>query len=140
MAYAVIADMEGRLPVAVLEKLTADTQAGATYNAQINTALTRASARVDAYASVRYDTPLVSSDLIKGITLDIAVWHLQKERGTIREADQKAYDEAIKFLKDLAAVKAGLDVPAGEDPQTTSEESKVTTQDRVFSDTKMSGF
>ena len=137
MAYATISDMEGRLDASVLEKLTGASQA---YNDQINAALDYASATVDSYAGSRFDLPLQTSTQVKHLVLDLAVWHLEKEKGTVREADQRAYDEVLRFLRDLASGRATLDQPSGASAQTASSEPKVTEKARVMSDANLEGF
>ena len=140
MAYATISDMEGRLAVAVLEQLTGATQGQVAYDAQINAAIEEGSATIDAYAGTRFDLPLQTSAKVKHLTLDLVVWSLEKERGTIRESDQKAYDEALRFIRDVAAGRATLDQPSGASAQTASSESQATTPARVFSDNHLEGF
>ncbi len=140
MAYATIADMEKRLAVTVLVQLTGGAQGSAAYNDAINAELEQASAIVDSYAGTRFDLPLQTSTRVKQLVTDIGAYELEKNKATVRETDRAAYEDAIRFLRDLAAGKATLDQPAGATAQTGSLEPKVTTKARVMSDEHLSGF
>ena len=140
MAYATIADMEKRLAVSVLVQLTGDSQGGAAYNTAINEELDQASAVVDSYAATRFDTPLQDSTRVRQLVTDIGAYELEKNKGTVRETDRAAYEDAIRFLRDLAAGKATLDQPSGAPAQTGSLEPKVTTKERIMSDDHLSGY
>lgn len=140
MPYATIADMERRLPVTNLVQLTGAAQASGAYNAAITEALTWASGRIDSYAGARYSLPLQPSEQIEKMTVDFAAYFLQQNRGTIRDGEQKASDNAMAFLKDLAKGLAALDQPAGSEPQTTSAETLKDEDPKVFSDDNLSHF
>ena len=140
MAYATIADMEQRLDPVALGQLTKQVVSSAEYNAAINAELEQASAVVDSYAGARYTLPLETSVRVTQITVDITAYELEKNRATVRETDRQAYEDAMKFLRDLSAGRAVLDQPAGADPQTTSAAVKVTDKTRAFSDTNLEGY
>jgi phage gp36-like protein len=140
MAYATISDMERRLPAASLAQLTGAAQGAPEYDAAINEALAWASGRVDSYAGARYTLPLQPSEQIEKMTVDFAAYFLEQNRGTIREGEQKAYDDAMAFLKDLAKGLATLDQPAGEEPQATSAETLADDTEGKFSDDNLSHF
>jgi len=132
--------MERRLPVANLVQLTGAAQGSGAYNAAITEALTWASGRVDSYAGARYTLPLQASEQVEKMTVDFAAYYLEQNRGTIRDGEQKAYDDSMAFLKDLAKGLAALDQPAGEEPQQTSAETLEDETERVFSDDKLADF
>lgn len=140
MAYATIADMERRLPVLALVSLTGAAQGQPAYNAAIDEALTWASGRIDSYAGARYKLPLQTSEQVEKLTVDLAAYFLEQKQGTIRDGEQKAYDDAIAFLKDLARGLATLDQPSGEDPQQTSADVLQDEDPKIFSDENLSGF
>ncbi len=115
MAYAVIADLVPlRLTQAELVQLTDDANTGQVNEATVNAALEEASGRVDSYCRSRYVTPLQVGDDVKGMTLDIAVYLLfsRRRNAKLSETVRTRYEDAITFLKDIAAGRASLDQPA----------------------------
>lgn len=103
-----------------LTELTVDVPSGnpatdaATTASITSAALEEASGRVESYCRARYVMPLQQSDDVKSLTLDIAVYLLLSRRRNTRigETVQQRFDQAIGFLKDIAAAKASLDQPA----------------------------
>jgi phage gp36-like protein len=142
MAYAVQADLSPRrLTNSELIQLTDDTNSGAV-NAQIVTdCLTEASATIDSYCRQRYQIPLQQSDQVKGLCLDITEYLLFSRRRKMPDTVKQRYQDAINFLKDVGAGKAGLDQPAAAQPQTAATPGVVSTQipDR-FSDNNLQGW
>jgi phage gp36-like protein len=115
VAYAVIADLVPlRLTQAELVQLTDDANTGQVNEATVNAALEEASGRVDSYCRSRYVTPLQVGDDVKGMTLDIAVYLLfsRRRNAKLSETVRTRYEDAITFLKDIAAGRASLDQPA----------------------------
>jgi len=45
---------------------------------------------------------------VKSLTLDLAIFELEKRKRTVRDATQTAYDAAVRFLRDLSAGKVSL--------------------------------
>ncbi len=150
MPYATQDDLVPlRMTLADLVELTDDTEsddeagAGEVNTATIDAALTEASARVDSYCRQRYTTPLQPSDTIKGITLDITQYLLFTRRRTTKpnETVGQRYDQAIAFLKDVAAGKASLDQPASAaEPQQGSGDATVTRRRQAFSHRNLGGW
>jgi phage gp36-like protein len=140
MAYATIADLERRLPQALLAQITGETAGSGPYNTALTEALTWASGQVDAYAGTRFSLPLQPSEQIEKLTVDIAAYSLEETRNVIRESEEKAYDRAMAFLKDLSKGLATLDQPSGEEPQATSAETLKDEDEKVFSDDNLSNF
>ena len=141
MAYATQADLLDQITTAELVKLTDDAKTGAVDDAKVTAALDAASATVDAYAGARYTLPLQTSEKIKQLTIDLAIYQLEKRRRRIREATQSARDDAVSFLRDLARGKAVLDQPAGETAQATEMDVKSSEDaDRFTSDENLKGF
>jgi phage gp36-like protein len=142
MAYATQDDLvPRRLTEQTLGQLTDDSGKD-TINADVVTqVLTEASATVDSYVRLRYAVPLQPSEQIKGLTLDIAVYLLYSRRDRISVAVQTRYDNAIQFLRDVGAGKAGLDQPTGAADQ-TSGGPVVTNQNKCekFSDHNLRDF
>ncbi len=140
MAYATIADMEKRLAQPLLQQLAGQPAGSTGYNDAINEKLDAAAAVIDSYAGQRYDLPLQTSEMVQQLSVDIAAYLLERDRGTIRDSERDSYNDALRFLRDLAAGKATLDQPTGATAQTGSGEPKATDKTRVFSDTNLSGF
>jgi phage gp36-like protein len=143
MAYATKADlMPRRLSNAELIQLTDDSSSGKINDAVVDAELTEASAKVDSYCRQRYQVPLQASDQIKGLTLDIASYLLFLRKRRVPEEIRQAFDDAIAFLKDVAAGKASLDQPVGAAAQepATSAGVKATEVPERFSDDNLKGF
>ena len=141
--YASIADVEGRIPVVDIQQaLGGALQGSPEYDAGVTRALTAASAIVDSYAGVQYALPLAPAERLEQLTVDLAVYELRKRRGVVSEQERTDYEDAIAFLKDLAAGKAKLDQPAGEDPQTAGGGAvlKRDDEDYVFRKDTLEGF
>jgi phage virion morphogenesis protein len=71
---------------------------------------------------------------VKGLTLDIGVYKLFLRRRRVTADIEKAYENAIAFLRDVAAGKAGLDQPVGATPQSGSGNVVATDVEEKFSD------
>jgi phage gp36-like protein len=141
MLYAVQADLSPRrISNAELIQLTDDTNSGAV-NAQLVTdILDEASAMVDSYSRNRYTVPLQASSQVKGITLTIAEYLLYLRRKRMKPDVRQAYEDAVAFLKDVSAGKAGLDQPVTAAPQSGSGDVLVTAKTERFGDGNLSGF
>jgi phage gp36-like protein len=146
MAYAVQSDLVPlRLTQAELVQLTDDTNSGQANAAIVSAALEEASGRVDSYCRGRYATPLQVGDDVKGMTLDIAVYLLFSRRRNAKMAEtiRQRYEDAIAFLKDVAAAKASLDQPASQAiPQASTAGPQISERDchLRFSDREIKGY
>jgi phage gp36-like protein len=151
MAYAAQSDLVPlRLTAAELTQLTLDVSSGnpatdaATTASVASAALEEASGVVDSYCRSRYQTPLQPDDDVKGKCLDIAVWLLFSRRRNGKNGDiiRQRYEDAIAFLKDVAANRASLDQPVGNTPQTSLAGPEISDGDRhlKFSDRNIQGF
>lgn len=88
--------------------------AGVIDAAIIDTAIADADDLIDSYIVRRYDLPLARTpSRLTKVASDIARFHLYKD-GAI-ESVAEAHKEAIRFLKDVAAGRAELDI-GGEEP------------------------
>jgi phage gp36-like protein len=151
MAYATQADLVPlRMSQKDLSELTVDVPSGnpvtdAAVTATITSAaLEEASGRVDSYCRGRYATPLQASDDVVSLTLDIAQYLLFSRRRTskVTETAQQRFNQAIAFLKDIAAAKASLDQPAGDTPQSSIAGPQRSRKDRelIFREEHLDGF
>lgn len=146
MAYATQADL---VPLRMTQKdlieLTDDDNAGTINTAIVTAALEEASGRVESYCRNRYITPLQQSDDVKALTLDIAVYLLfsRRRETTVGETVQTRFDQAIAFLKDIAAAKASFDQPiTALQPQTSMGGPTISNRDKRlrFSHKNLEGF
>jgi phage gp36-like protein len=146
MAYATQADLIPlRMTTKDLTELTDDDNTGEINTTTVTAALEEASGRVESYCRMRYVTPLQQSDDVKALTLDIAVYLLfsRRRETTIGETVQQRFDQAISFLKDIAAAKASLDQPSTAlQPQVSLGGPTISKKDRHlhFSDKNIEGF
>ena len=123
MAYAAQSDLTPlRLTQAELVQLTCDDPSGEVNVAVVSAALEEASGIVDSYCRARYTTPLQADDDVKGKTIDIAMWLLFRRRRNAKNKEiiRQGYEDAIAFLKDVAAARASLDQPVGATAQSSS--------------------
>jgi phage gp36-like protein len=158
MAYAVQSDLVPlRMTQKDLNELTIDNVPGQTpidptsteglaiVAAVTSAALEEASGRVDSYCRARYVTPLQQSDDVKSLTLDIAQYLLFSRRRTTKITDtvQERFNQALAFLKDIAAAKASLDQPAtAATPQSSLAGPEYSHKDRelTFREENIKGF
>ena len=140
MAYCTQSDLLNQTTTAELVQLTDDTGSGSVDSAKVDAAINAASATIDAYAGARYTLPLETSEKVKQLCVDLAIYELEKRRRRVREVTLSARDTALNFLRDLARGRAVLDQPAGADPQSTEADIKKTAVDRKFDDTNLEGF
>lgn len=141
MAYATQADLvPRRLTSQELVELTNDAGGATVDETTVANILAEASGTVDSYCRLRYTVPLQNSEQVKALTLDIALYHLFLRRRRIPEEIRLAYDNAIAFLKDVAAGRAGLDQPTGAAAQASGGEVKKTEVEEKFSDDNLDGY
>jgi len=100
-----------RLSEKELIELTDDDGAGEVNADVVTAAIDRAGATLDSYAGTIYALPLVVSEQIKGLALDLAVYYLFARRRRVPEELQTIYDRAISFLRDVSTGKVSLDQP-----------------------------
>ncbi|MGO8759358.1 MAG: gp436 family protein [Terracidiphilus sp.] len=147
MAYAQQSDLVPvRITQTELVQLTCDDNTATVNAAVVSGVLEEASGTVDSYCRSRYVTPLQQSDMVTARTLDIAVYLLfSRRRGGLQPTElvRQRYEDAIAFLKDVAACRASLDQPASaQSPQTSMGGAEVSQRDRhlQFSDRNIEGF
>lgn len=140
MPHCTQADLLNQLTQEELIQLTDDANTGTVDTAKVDAALAAASATIDAYAGARYTLPLETSEKVKQLCVDLAIYELEKRRRRVREATLAARDAALSFLRDLARGRAVLDQPAGAQPQTSEADVKKTEQSRAFSDDNLESF
>ena len=153
MAYASQSDLcPVRLSQTELTQLTVDVPSGSpATDAQVTASITaavleEASGTVDSYCRARYVTPLQPCDMVTAKTIDIALYLLfRRRRGGLQptEVIRQSYEDAIQFLKDVAASKASLDQPATQQvPQSSTAGPQISDRDQHlrFRDHHIEGF
>src|SRR4051812_26447587 len=99
MAYAVQADLSGRVPGDLLTQLTDFDNDGITDDSVVTAALADATSKIDSYAGGRYTVPLAASDQVKNLCLDLTIWRLYTNRNRpLPQPLLDAYSAAMKFL------------------------------------------
>ncbi|HSW38567.1 MAG TPA: DUF1320 domain-containing protein [Acidobacteriota bacterium] len=137
MPYCTTSDLLARIGEAELIELTDDDSAGVLDAARVSAAIADADAEIDSYCGSRYTSPFSPVPvMIKKLSVDMAVYNLFSRRAHLAEvpkARKDRYDNAIRFLRDVAkgVVSLGADAPAeaaADLPETTRA-----ADDRIFS-------
>lgn len=113
MAYCERADIEARLPEAVLLRFTDLDQDGVEDAGVVTRAIAAASGICDSYLAVRYATPIdAPPDALRSACVALTIWKLAVGRGIDLETADKALDierkDALAWLRDVGAGKAAL--------------------------------
>ena len=141
MAYAVLTDIQEQVPADVLLRLTDDEDAGAVDADRLDAAIAWADGRIDAYVGTRYPVPLNPvPETVTGLSVDLAVYRLYSRRAAVTDDVERAYKDAIAFLRDVAAGRATL---GEDDPDGTPSEANapdITSDTRLFSRDGLEGF
>ena len=116
MPYCTVQQLEDRITSAMLGRLVPET--GDTRARVLDAYIGAASARADAYLSTRYRVPLEApSPLVTDICLNLALWQIEADRGTVSEkisaARQVPYDEALSLLSRLSSGEIKLGAGSG---------------------------
>lgn len=146
--YATEQNLEAAWGGSFLDVLTIDERTTLRDRAKITSALESASALIDSYVSRRFPLPLALADagaiLLRNVCCDLAVGSLATSADRMTDIVQKRYDQALAFLRDVAAGKA--DVPmassiGGEGANViTPNEAVIEAAPRVFTRDSMKGF
>ena len=107
--YLSIIDLRERLSETKLIQLTDFAGTGEIDSGRIDAAIAAASGIVDSYCAARYSLPLAISEQIKDTALSICIYKLHSLRQLSPDKVRLDYEDAIAFLKDVAAGKATLD-------------------------------
>ena len=133
MAHCTENDLLTLIPQKELAELTAES--GDTPDSQIVTeAVNRADAEIDAYLGSRYALPLTPvPDQVKGLSIDMALYHLYSRRSVAPQVRRQKYEAAVSFLKQVAAGEAVLEGASELLTETAQVESEFSSATRVFS-------
>lgn len=141
MAYCTQSDILKQIDEDVLIQLTDDADAGTVNTDNVDRAISRAEAEIDSYCGMRYEVPFTTvPDRVRDLAVDIAIYRLYGRRKGAPENRKNDYDDAVKFLRDVAQKKASL----GEnDPDSTPSNVNapdIESSTKIFSRDDMSGF
>jgi phage gp36-like protein len=102
MPYCTQNDLDILIPVVELAELT--NESGDIPNLTIITEMINlVDAEIDSYISVRYSIPLTQTpEIIKGLSMDMVIYHLYSRRSTIPLIRRTKYEDAIKLLQKVA--------------------------------------
>ena len=144
MAYCTLDDLKEQIPEDELRQLTDDEDIGVIDTARTDRAISDAGAEIDGYCGGRYKVPLSPvPGIIRKFCVDIAIYNLFQRRQGAPEYREKSYENAIKFLQNVAkgVVSLGVQPPPdspGEDEYTDG--GKVSTRDKEFSPDTMAKY
>jgi phage gp36-like protein len=130
--YAVEADLIKRFGQAEILALSDLDRSGAIDHTRTAQALADASAEIDGYLQSRYQLPL--SDVPAMLSLlccNVARYLLMGTRPT--EEARSRYDDAIKYLRDIATGKFGLGLDPSSGTPAPVTTATLVQRDRVFS-------
>lgn len=146
MAYATTADLDGAYGVERIDMLADMRGLGVRDAVKITRALDDASALIDGYISQRYALPLPSVPaVLREACLSITVYKLATDPAALAEDMRARYEDALRFLRDVAGAKAALGLStradqAGGSGSTSSPQSAIVDSDtRMFSRRTMRG-
>jgi phage gp36-like protein len=102
MPYCTQNDLETLIPEVELAELT--NESGDIPNSTIITEMINlVDAEIDSYISVSYSMPLTQTpEIIKGLSMDMVIYHLYSRRSTIPLVRRTKYEAAIKLLQKVA--------------------------------------
>ncbi len=141
MPYCTIADISRSIESERLAQWTDDANGRTPDNAIVAAAIAAADGLIDSYCSAKYSTPFNPvPDVIKDASIIIAIKRLASRRSfTLDETRQKAHDEIIAWLRDVAR---GLANVTGAQQPTPAAQAQGTysVEDRMMTKTKLQGF
>ncbi len=112
MSYITQSDIEKRLSLTKLIQLTDFEGGGAVDNDRVSDCISAAEGILDSYCGGRYTLPLTVTAQIKDAALSICIYKLHSLRQLAPEKVRMEYEDAIAYLKDVAAGRATLDQSA----------------------------
>jgi phage gp36-like protein len=141
MPYCTQDDLLKLVPELELAQITAES-GDVPDAAVVAEAIAQADAEIDAYLAVRYQLPLAATPArVKALSSGLALYHLYSRRSVMPEVRRQKYEDAVKFLKDVAAGRAEIIGAAGvEVPGAAQDVTEITSATRVFDRDKLSGF
>lgn len=109
MGYCTVDDLLLLIPLAELAELTTELEDLPDYTVAEN-AIDKAGAEINSYLGVRYTLPLAAAPpQLRNLTADMALYHLYSRRSLAPQVRRQKYDDAVAFLKQVAAGQAIVD-------------------------------
>ena len=135
MAYCSKTDLVERYGQIELAQLTDESAAANADDAEIVKACDEATSLIDAYLFERYLIPLSPvPTVVRKWACDIARKYLWKDRAEAESAVERAYQEAVAHLKDIARGIVSLPDATGAGPLPSSSALAIKTSAVVFTD------
>lgn len=133
MAYCSQSDLLQMISQEELAELT--TEAGEVPDSQMAAqAIAKAEDEINAYVGVRYQVPLVPVPAkIRGLAADLALYGLYSRRSVAPAVRRQRYEDALAFLKQLAAGQVVLEGADGAASGKGAEPVEVASANRLFS-------
>jgi phage gp36-like protein len=133
MAYCTEDDLFNMIPEEDLTDLTVES-GDVPDSAIVADAISKADAEIDSYLGVKYVVPISPTpDQVKALSVDLAIYHLYSRHSIVPPVRQQKYDDAVAFLKQVAAGQAVIIGPNGESPTVAKDVTDVTSACRHFS-------
>jgi phage gp36-like protein len=140
MTYATKQEMIDRFGDLELKQLTDRTGlVDAIDDVVLGKALDDADAEINGYLMGRYVLPLASTPkILVGLACDIARFRLFEDRAT--EHVRTRYDDALKYLRDVARGQISLGLDAAGQPAAEGGGAKAEGEERVFNNTTLADY
>lgn len=133
MAYCSAEDLLKMISQSELAELTAES-GEVPDSLIIAEAISKAEAEIDSYLGVKYVVPLSAPPArVKTLAVELAIYHLYSRRSVMPPVRQQNYEEAVAFLKQVAAGQVVIVGPQGEPPTVAKEVADFTNAIRAFS-------
>ncbi len=131
--YCTQTHIERRIGIDDLVLLSDYDEDGDADAAVVAQAISHAQGDIDSYLAVKFSVPVspVPAVLQKHCTT-MAIYYLQLGRDSVTENYRKAYDDIVKWLKDVVAGKASLGVEPAPAESSGAPNVRYTGQDRIF--------
>lgn len=141
MSYSVKADILDQIDEDILIQLTDDEDTGSVDDDKVTKSIADADAEIDGYCGKRYLVPFSTvPNIIRKLSVDIAIYNLYARRKGAPEELEKRYNNAIRFLKDVAKGLASLGEDDPDGSPAESHKPDIDQSDRIFTRDKMKGF
>lgn len=141
MSYCTQDDILEQLDEDVLIQLTDDDNVGVVDDDVVTRAIADADALIDSYCGTRCPVPFSTvPDIIRKLSVEIAIYHLYGRRRGAPEDRQKRYDDAVKFLENVSKKLVSLGADDPDAPPSDTNKPDIESNTRIFTRDKMSGF
>lgn len=141
MSYCTQNDILNELDTDILIQLTDDADEDAIDAAKVAAAIDKAEEEIDGYCGMRYSVPFATvPGRVLHLCVDIAIYHLYARRQGAPEQRQRAYDNAVRFLRDVSAGKASLGENDPDGAPAAAETPQIAQATRIFSRDDLKGF